>query len=280
MTPNQPATAPPSRFWADLGTDDFASLDLGRTIAVLPVAAIEQHGPHLPLSVDADIARGVLQASLPHLPADLPALFLPLQAVGFSPEHRAFAGTLSLSVDTLVRLWTDIAEGVAASGVRKLLIFNTHGGQVGALDLVARDLRARLDMLVYTSSWFNLPLLDAAGQDVMARFPAHEHRFGIHAGEIETALMLALHPERVRMDRAENFRSSSEQRARDFELLGNGRSAKLAWQTQDLNPSGAVGNAAAATAANGQAVLDAAGRALARLLTEIDQLPPDTLRRR
>ena len=135
MTPNQPATAPPSRFWADLGTDDFASLDLGRTIAVLPVAAIEQHGPHLPLSVDADIARGVLQASLPHLPADLPALFLPLQAVGFSPEHRAFAGTLSLSVDTLVRLWTDIAEGVAASGVRKLLIFNTHGGQVGALDL-------------------------------------------------------------------------------------------------------------------------------------------------
>ena len=82
------------------------------------------------------------------------------------------------------------------------------------------------------------------------------------------------------MDRAENFRSSSEQRARDFELLGNGRSAKLAWQTQDLNPSGAVGNAAAATAANGQAVLDAAGRALARLLTEIDRLPPDTLRRR
>ena len=164
--------------------------------------------------------------------------------------------------------------------MRKLLIFNTHGGQVGALDLVARDLRARLDMLVYTSSWFNLPLLDAAGQDVMARFPAHEHRFGIHAGEIETALMLALPPERVRMDRAENFRSSSEQRARDFELLGNGRSAKLAWQTQDLNPSGAVGNAAAATAANGQAVLDAAGRALARLLTEIDRLPPDTLRRR
>ena len=269
-----------SRFWSDLTTADFTALDKSRAIAVLPVAAIEQHGPHLPLSVDADIARGVLQASLPHLPADLPALFLPLQAVGFSPEHRAFAGTLSLSVDTLVRLWTDIAEGVAASGVRKLLIFNTHGGQVGALDLVARDLRARLDMLVYTSSWFNLPLLDAAGQDVMARFPAHEHRFGVHAGEIETALMLALHPERVRMDRAENFRSSSEQRARDFALLGNGRSAKLAWQTQDLNPSGAVGNAAAATAANGQAVLDAAGRALARLLTEIDRLPPDTLRRR
>lgn len=273
-----PVSLPPSRFWADLVTDDFATLDLDRVIAVLPVAATEQHGPHLPLSVDADIAQGVVQACLPHLPADLPALFLPPQAVGFSPEHRAFAGTLSLSADTLMRLWTEIAEGVVASGVRKLLIFNTHGGQVGVLDLVARDLRARLGMLVYSSSWFNLPLLDEAGQDVMTRFSAHEHRFGIHAGEIETALMLALHPQRVRMDRADDFRSSSEQRARDFSVLGNGRSAKLAWQTQDLNASGAVGNAAAATAENGRVVLDAAGRALARLLTEIDQLPSDTLR--
>lgn len=280
MPPTPPSALPPSRFWSDLVTEDFARLDRDRAIAVLPVAATEQHGPHLPLSVDADIAQGVLQASLPHLPADLPALFLPLQAVGFSPEHQAFPGTLSLSVHTLTRLWTEIAEGVAASGVRKLLIFNTHGGQVGALDLVARDLRARLGMLVYTSSWFNLPLLDEAGQDVMARFPAHEHRFGIHAGEVETALMLALHPGRVRMERAQDFRSTSEQRSRDFALLGNGRSAKLAWQTQDLNDSGAVGNAAAATAANGQALLDAAGRALAQLLTEIDRLPPDTLRRR
>lgn len=280
MPPTPPCALPPSRFWSDLVTEDFARLDRDRAIAVLPVAATEQHGPHLPLSVDADIAQGVLQASLPHLPADLPALFLPLQAVGFSPEHQAFPGTLSLSVQTLTRLWTEIAEGVAASGVRKLLIFNTHGGQVGALDLVARDLRARLGMLVYTSSWFNLPLLDEAGQDVMARFPAHEHRFGIHAGEVETALMLALHPGRVRMERAQDFRSTSEQRSRDFALLGNGRSAKLAWQTQDLNDSGAVGNAAAATAANGQALLDAAGRALAQLLAEIDRLPPDTLRRR
>ncbi|OSZ64076.1 creatininase family protein [Hydrogenophaga sp. IBVHS2] len=280
MPPIPPAPLPPSRFWADLVTDDFAALDLDRAIAVLPVAATEQHGPHLPLSVDADIAQAVVQACLPHLPGDLPALFLPVQAVGFSPEHRAFAGTLSLSAETLMRLWTEIAEGVAASGVRKLLIFNTHGGQVGALDLVARDLRARRDLLVYTSSWFNLPLLDASGQDVMTRFSAHEHRFGVHAGEIETALMLALHPQRVRMDRAGDFRSSSEQRARDFSVLGNGRSAKLAWQTQDLNPSGAVGNAAAATAEDGHAVLDAAGRALARLLTEIDRLPPDTLRRR
>lgn len=99
-----------------------------------------------------------------------------------------------------MRVWTEIAQCVAASGIRKLLIFNTHGGNVGLLDVVARDLRARLGMLVYTCSWFNLPLGDAA--DV---FDAHEHRFGIHAGAIETSLMLALHPEQVQMQQAQNF---------------------------------------------------------------------------
>ena len=272
--------AAPARFWSDLSTADFASLDLARTIAVLPVAAIEQHGPHLPLSVDTDIVNGVVQASLPHLAADLPALFLPTQAVGFSPEHTRFAGTLTLKIETLLRVWTEIAECVAASGVKKLVLFNAHGGQVGALDLVARDLRARLGMLVYSVNWFHLPLRDAQGQDVNALFSAEEHRFGIHAGEIETSLMLALAPGRVRMQQAEYFRSTSQDRARGFPILGNGKSAKLAWQMQDYNATGAVGNAGAASADKGRAVLDAAGRALAQLLKEIDRLPPDTLSER
>lgn len=268
----------PIRHWSDLSTADFAALNLERAIAVLPVAATEQHGPHLPLSVDTDIVDGVVAAALPHLPADLPALFLPTQAIGFSPEHTRFAGTLTLKADTLVRVWTEIGEAVAASGVKKLVLLNSHGGQVGALDLVARDLRARLGMLVYSISWFNLPLRDAAGNDVNALFSADEHRFGIHAGEIETSMMLALHPQRVRMDKAEYFRSTSQDRAERFATLGNGRSAKLGWMMQDYNPQGAVGNAAAATAEKGRALLDAAGRALAQALAEIDQLPPDTLR--
>ncbi|MBN9373003.1 MULTISPECIES: creatininase family protein [Hydrogenophaga] len=272
------AATPSSRYWQDLGSAEFAALDRGRAIAVLPVAATEQHGPHLPLSVDADIARGVIEAAQGHLPADLPALFLPLQAVGFSPEHAAFAGTLTLKADTLMRLWTELAECVADAGVKKLLIFNTHGGQVGLLDPVARDLRARRGLLVVSTSWFQLPLLDAHGQDVNARFSAHEQRFGAHAGEVETALMRVLNPGRVRMELARNFVSSSEQRAERFEILGNGRSAKFAWQAQDLNPAGAAGNAAAATAENGRALLDAAGRALAKLLVEMDRLPADTLR--
>jgi creatinine amidohydrolase len=265
------------RHWSDLSTADFAALDVTRAIAVLPVAATEQHGPHLPLSVDTDIVNGVIGAALPHLVPELPVLFLPTQAVGFSPEHTRFAGTLTLKAETLMRVWTEIGECVAASGVKKLVLFNAHGGQVGALDLVARDLRARLGMLVYSVNWFNLPLIDAQGQDVNALFSAEEHRFGIHAGEIETAMMLALRPERVRMDQAGYFRSASQARAAGFPILGNGKSAKLGWQMQDYNAEGAVGNAGAATAEKGHALLDAAGRALAALLAEIDRLPADTL---
>lgn len=265
--------ATPSRYWADLSTRDFAQLDTARAIAVLPVGATEQHGPHLPLSVDADLADGVVAAALPHLPADLPVLFLPTQALGFSPEHQAFAGTLTLSATTLIRLWTEIGESVARAGVKKLVLLNAHGGQVGLTDPVARDLRARLGLLVYSVNWFNLPL----GPEVETLFSADEHRYGIHAGQIETAMMLALKPGRVAMAQAQHFASASQQRAADFPILGNGKSAKLAWQMQDYNPAGAVGNAAAATAEQGRAVLDAAGRALAALLAEIDRLPPQTL---
>ena len=271
----------PTRFWADLSTRDFAQLlssgQAAQTLAVLPVAATEQHGPHLPLSVDTVLVDGVLAAALPHLAPDLKVLFLPTQAVGLSPEHAAFPGTLTLKAETILRLWTDLGESVAAAGIKKLLLFNSHGGQVSVMDLVARDLRARLDLLVYSASWFNLPLRDAKGQDVNALFSADEQRFGIHAGDIETSMMLALDPARVDMTQAQNFASASQDRAQTFDILGNGKSAKLGWQMQDYNPAGAVGNAAAASANKGRAVLEAAGLSLARLLAEIDQLPLSTL---
>ena len=267
----------PSRYWSDWATTDFQTLALDRVMAVLPVAATEQHGPHLPLSVDTDLVNGVVTACLPHLPADLPALFLPTQNVGLSPEHARFVGTLTLKAETVIRLWTDIGESVAASGVKKLVLLNAHGGQVSVMDIVARDLRSRLGMLVYSVSWFNLPLRDAQGGDVNAMFSAEEHRFGVHAGDTETSMMLALRPDTVRMDQAQNFRSTAQDRAERFAILGNGKSAKLGWQMQDYNRHGAPGNAAAATPLKGQALLDASGRALAQLLTEIDQLPPTTL---
>ncbi|MEO7391599.1 MAG: creatininase family protein [Ramlibacter sp.] len=261
------------RFWADLTTRDFAHLDPAATVAVLPLGATEQHGPHLPLSVDQTLVDGVVAACLPHLAAELPVLFLPTQQIGYSPEHSRFAGTLTLSAETVIATWTEIGESVARSGIKKLLLLNAHGGQVSVMDIVARELRTRCDLIVYSCNWWNLPLGDA----VTGLFSAEEHRFGVHAGEIETSMMLALRAPHVDMKRAKHFKSSSEDRAARNPILGNGSSARLGWAMQDYNAEGAAGNAAAATAEKGRAVLDAAGKQLALLLQELSALPLSTL---
>jgi creatinine amidohydrolase len=265
--------ATPSRFWADLGTRDFAALDPATAVAVLPVAATEQHGPHLPLSVDQTLVDGVVAAALPHLGPQLPVLFLPTQQVGYSPEHSLFPGTLTLSSATVAAIWIELGQCVAAAGLKKLLLLNSHGGQVSVMDIVARELRSRSNLIVYSCSWWNLPL----GAEVNGLFSAGEHRFGVHGGEIETSMMLALRPQTVAMERARDFRSTSQDRAAAFPILGNGSSAKLGWQMQDYNPAGAAGNAQAATAEKGEAVVQAAGRQLALLLAELSRLPLSTL---
>ncbi|MDO8279181.1 MAG: creatininase family protein [Burkholderiaceae bacterium] len=265
-----------SRYWADLGTRDFAKLKTSgqaeRTVAVLPVAAIEQHGPHLPLSVDTTLIDGVVQASLAHLPAELQVLFLPTCQVGYSPEHADFPGTLTLSSETVVRMWTEIGACVARAGLRKLVLFNGHGGQVSVMDIVARELRSRHGLIVYSASWYSLPL----GDEVRGLFGPDEHRFGVHGGDVETSLMLALRPQWVDMSRAADFPSTARDRAARYPILGNGSSAKLGWQMQDYNPQGAAGNALAASEAKGRAVLDAAARQLALMLQEVVQLPLST----
>jgi creatinine amidohydrolase len=268
----------PSKFWPDLSTQHFAQLaasaSIAQAVAVLPVAATEQHGPHLPVSVDTTLVNGVVQASLLHLPADLPVLFLPTQQIGKSNEHIRFPGTLTLSAQTTISLWMDIGSSVARSGIKKLVLLNSHGGQASIMDIVARDLRTEHDLIVYYANWYNLPLGDA----VMGLFPAEEHRFGIHAGDIETSMMLALREKYVDMSQAKHFRSTSEDRAAKYPVLGNGTSAKLGWQMQDYNSEGAAGNAAAATAAKGHALINAAGLQLANLLKEVSDLPLTTLR--
>ena len=266
-----------SRFWADLTGRDFAALqrspDIASVVAVLPVAAIEQHGPHLPVSVDTSLVNGVIEASLPHLPADLPVLFLPTQQVGKSNEHLRFPGTLTLGVETLIRVWMELGECVARTGIKKLVLFNSHGGQVSVMDIVARDLRARHDLIVFSSNWYSMPLGDA----VNGLFTPDEHRFGIHAGDMETSMMLALRPQYVDMAQARDFKSSSQERAEKYPILGNGTSAKLGWQVQDYNAMGAAGNATLATADKGRAVIEASARQLALMLQEISSLPLSTL---
>ena len=255
-----------SHYWSDLTTEQLAGMPREQMIAVLPIAATEQHGPHLPLSVDVDILNAVIQSTGPKLAPDLPVYFLPTQTVGKSNEHSRFAGTLTLSAPTLLQTWMELGECVKASGIRKLLIFNSHGGQMNLMDVATRDLRVKLDMLIVATSWYNLGL----PPDM---FGEAEMKHGIHGGDVETSVMLAAQPHKVRMERAQNFHSLTEQLERDYQYLSITSTGKIGWQTQDLNPQGACGNAAIATAEKGRRVLDYVSDRFIELLREVQHAP-------
>ena len=254
------------RFWADYTARDFARLDRANLVAVLPVGAIEQHGPHLPLSVDTAIVNGLVAATLPLIPDDCPAIFLPTMSVGKSNEHAAWPGTLTHSAQTLIAMWSEIGDSVAAAGVRKLVMLNAHGGQIAVMDIVARDLRIKHTMIAVAANWFAMGMPDGI-------LTPQEALHGIHAGDMETSMMLALHPGLVRMDHARDFVPRNAALARDNTHLGLGNAGKLGWQMQDLNAAGVAGNAGAATAEKGHAFIDHAARQIARLLAEVHRLP-------
>ena len=258
------------KYWCQLTTLDFKTIDPMRAVAVLPLAATEQHGPHLPMSVDTDIVDAVVKESLKSLTPQAPILIMPTQTIGLSTEHTAFAGTLSLSAQTMLQIGAELGESVAKAGIRKLLLFNSHGGNVGLMDLIARDLRGKHGLLVFSTSWYQLPL----DENVWSDFGAHERRFGVHAGDIETSLMLHIAPDRVRMKEAAHFHSTSEKRAAKYQILGDGKSAKLGWHIQDYNSCGAVGGANAATPEKGEKILKAAGHKLSQLFEELVAIDP------
>src|SRR5215470_16876950 len=185
----------PKRDWLDMTWQEIAGATTARWIAVLPLAAVEQHGPHLPLGVDSYIADAYLARVRDVLPADLPVTFLPTQRIGISTEHLAYSGTLSLSAATAIAAWTELGESVARAGLRKLVLVTSHGGNVAAMELVARDLRARFGMLAVSVGWHRFGCPD----DI---FSNEEKRHGIHAGDIETSLMLAAKPDTVQMEKA------------------------------------------------------------------------------
>ena len=254
------------RFWADYTARDFAALDRGKLIAVLPVGAIEQHGPHLPLSVDQAILDGIIAASVPLIAADCPALFLPTMQVGKSNEHAAWPGTLTFSAQTLIAMWTEIGDCVAAAGVRKLVLLNSHGGQIAVMDIVARDLRIKHKMLTVGANWFAMGLPDGL-------LTPEEDRFGIHAGDMETSVMLALHPGLVQMEHARNFHPKAVDLAQGNQHLGLTMAGRLGWQAEDMNAAGACGNAAIATAEKGHKFIQHAARQIATLLHEVHLMP-------
>ncbi|MGE3144662.1 MAG: creatininase family protein [Pseudorhodoplanes sp.] len=259
-----------SRYWWDLTTRDFAALDMRRVIALQPIAAVEQHGPHLPLRVDAAINEGIVAQALAQMPDELPVLVLPPCPIGKSDEHLAFPGTLTLSHETLARLWFEIGESVNRAGCRKILFYNSHGGNPPVMDIVARDLRVKLSMLAVTASWF-------VSIDTADLFGAAERRHGIHGGEEETSMMLHLQRGLVEMEQAADFAPASAAMPKDYTLLTAEGPVAFAWMTQDLHPSGACGNAAAADAEKGRAVVTRAAAALVALLQDMDRFPLQNL---
>jgi creatinine amidohydrolase len=260
----------PKRYWTEMTWEDFHDGDPSDWVVVLPVAAVEQHGPHLPVGVDSYIAEGYLRRVMELLPQSLPATFLPLQAIGKSDEHLSFPGTLTLSAETAIRAWTEIGEGVHRAGARKLVIVNSHGGNSPVIDIVAQNLRTRFGMLAVTTSWHRLGYPEGL-------FPKQEIAHGIHGGEIETSLMLWLKTETVRPDIGDG-KSAGAEMERDFKHLRASRPAGFAWMTQDLNPSGVVGNARAGTLEKGAAALDHGAKAFVELLEDVQRFDMKRLR--
>ncbi|MEO9901814.1 creatininase family protein [Nisaea sp.] len=256
----------PIKTWGHLTTVDVAALDPARAIAILPVGAIEQHGPHLPLATDILISEGILAAAAEHVAPDIDLLQLPSQSVGLSPEHMSFAGTLSHEAETLLASWTETGLSVAAAGLRKLIILNSHGGQPQIVDLATQRLRTEVGMLAVRANSFRFDL----PPDLIAK---EEQAFGLHGGQIETALMLALHPDLVRRDKIANFPNKAAERTRTAKRLGLSGAGGYAWNAEDLNPGGATGNASLATKEQGATLLSAYAGQLAELIVDVADWP-------
>ncbi|UGA42597.1 creatininase family protein [Bradyrhizobium quebecense] len=261
----------PPRDWTAIHWPDLAEGAAARWIAVLPLAATEQHGPHLPLGTDVMIGEAYLARVQELLPAAIPATFLPLQPVGISTEHIDFPGTLTLPTKVALNSWMALGESVARAGVEKLVMVTSHGGNSATMQLVAQDLRAQHKMLVVTTSWSRFGTPDGL-------FDADELRHGIHGGAVETSIMLAKYPQHVRKDAIADFKPTSVQIEKDHRFLSTQRPAPFAWQAQDLNPSGAIGDANKASAEKGEKLLEHGARAFCELLADVDRFDPGVFR--
>ena len=251
-----------SKYWRHLKSVDFADIDRDKTVVILPLAAIEQHGPHLPLDVDCQINEGILKELVENAPVSLPFLILPAQCIGYSAEHTTFPGTLSYSPSMSIDLWISIASQVISLGFSRLILFNSHGGNSDLMRVVLRQLRAKYQVAVVAASWYRMVELEKFVN------PA-ELEHGIHGGFIETSLMLHLAPESVDMAKATYFRSAGIDLAKQNMFLSATGKIQLGWMTQDLNAAGAVGDASNATAEIGLKLMASASKSLIQLITEV-----------
>jgi creatinine amidohydrolase len=239
-------------------------------IAVLPLGAHEGHGPHLPFETDTLIAEGIAARLAAVLPAHLPVTFLPAEPVGYSPEHLDVPGTRSLGYAEAIERWLGIAEDLNRFGIRKLVLLNAHGGNSPLMTIVATEARIRFDMLVVATAWTRFGQPDGW-------IAPEDKAIDIHGGDIETSVMLALHPDLVRMDKAERFGSRQAEFAARFAHLRAYGPHAFGWKMSDLNPQGVAGDASAATSEKGERLIAHAVHGLVALLEDVAAFDADTL---
>jgi creatinine amidohydrolase len=240
-------------------------------LVILPLAATEQHGPHLPLSTDADIGAGLLERAMLRLPAEPAVRTLPMVTIGASQEHTRFPGTLSVSSEELSRTIVATGAELAREGVRRLLLSNSHGGNRHAMETAGLQLRAEHDMLVVKASWFRFP----RPSDV--ELPGREWRHGLHGGAVETAMMLHLRPDLVSVDAIASFPSLASELEDRMRRLGPEGEASFAWLAGDLNPRGVVGDATLATPEMGARLVAHYSGCLADVILDATEFPLERL---
>lgn len=257
----------PDRQWQTMDEQTIRDADCSDWICVLPLGAHEQHGPHLPFDTDTIIANGVAKQLAERLDPHLPVSFLPAEPVGYSVEHVDFEGSKTLAFDEAVERWTGIGEHLAGLGIRKMLLLNAHGGNSPLMTVVATELRVRCSMFCIATSWTRFI---EPGETVSA----DEKAFGIHGGDIETSVLLALAPDKVDMDKAKDFPSFQMELAEKYSYLRAYGPHAFGWKMQDLNADGVTGNASLATAAKGKALIEQSVKGLSLLLREINNFEP------
>ena len=257
---------PDARNFVYLSWKQVDALPRETTLLVLPTAAIEQHGHHLPLATDTLINNLLLGKALELVPADLPIYALQPICYGKSNEHLGFPGTLSVSASTFLCVVRDLGASIAAGGFKKVVLYNTHGGNTSLVDVMARDLRAEFGLRTFS-------LFGSPGATFEGVSP-QERTYGFHAGEIETAYILYATPSLV--DTAE-YTSNYIARVDQPELLKpEGSSANFAWLTRDIAPSGVLGDPTAATAENGERWAGEAAARLAEILIAMYNFVPQS----
>ncbi|MEM9471310.1 MAG: creatininase family protein [Pseudomonadota bacterium] len=262
----------PHPYWQDMSASMIAQADCSDWIVVLPVAATEQHGPHLPASTDTDIARAMVAACVSSLPDDAKVSFLPVEEIGASAEHGDAPGTISRDPCDLAQAWVDIAADLNINGVQKLVLVSSHGGNTPVCDMVIQRARIELGMLAVATSWARFGYPDGLFSD-------DEIALGIHGGDIETSVMLASRPETVDMAKARDFPSMQQDMRRDMQHLRAYGPHRFGWMMHDLNADGVTGNAGAASAEKGAAVIAHQSRGFIELLEDVKSFDLSRFRR-